>query len=317
MIDLSISIVNTSNWSYLQPCLDAIREATSGISYEVLVVDNVSTDGSIEKTRAQFPWVVLSVNDARHGFAFNNNINLRRSSGRYLMLLNDDTLVQPDALRNAVEYLDAHADVGAVGCRMINPDGTIQVTSARRLPTPLRALWREVGVTRLLSRLKLLRPEVISADDHDTVRDIDLPQEAGMIVRREVVDRVGILDERFFMFGEGADWCRRIKSAGWTIRFLPQCPIVHFGDVTNKRTNVRMFIQHYKSTYLYFQKESRASAGFYRLLMIAAVAMKYVASYARQLVARKVDQEEVRRCYRALLDLLVFRIGDPDYPFPT
>jgi GT2 family glycosyltransferase len=318
VIDLSISVVNTSNWRYLQPCLKTIEDGDAGISCEVLVVDNVSTDGSAEKTRDLFPGVILSVNQTRYGFAKNNNINLRKSQGRYLMLLNDDTLVQPGTLRKAVEYLDAHPEVGAVGCRMINPDGSIQVSSARPLPTLWSAVLRETGLTRLLSRSKIWRSEFISKDDHDTVREIGLPQEAGMIVRSEVVRDVGVLDERFFMFGEGADWCRRIKGAGWKIEYLPQCPIVHFGDVTNKRSSALMYIQHYKSAYLYFAKESAATAGLYRWLVAAVVAMKYVVTSVRLAVfGARDDQKYVRDCHGKLLDMLLFRMSDPHYPFPT
>src|SRR5690242_2560419 len=146
MTDLSISIINTSNWRYLEPCIRAVMQNTFNIAYEILVVDNASEDGSADLIRKNFPEVILTVNSERFGFAKNNNINLQKSSGRYLMLLNDDTLVQNKSLDIAIQYMDGNPDIGMIGCKMINPDGTFQPTSARRFQTLLSTLWSESGL---------------------------------------------------------------------------------------------------------------------------------------------------------------------------
>jgi GT2 family glycosyltransferase len=309
MIDLSISIINTSNWKYLEPCIQAIMDNTFNITYEILVVDNASEDGSVDLVRKNFPNVIQTINPQRFGFAKNNNINLRKSSGRYLMLLNDDTLVQNGSLDIAIKYMDDHPDIGMVGCKMINPDGTFQPTSARRFQTLLSTLFSESG---LRWRFKKLFPP-----DENTIREIDLPQESGMIMRRAVLDKVGLLDERFFMFGEGADFCRRVKRAGWKIVFLPDCRIVHFGDTTNKRASLKMFIQSYKSTYLYFGKESMVTARFYRLLILMIYTIKYLMMRVWYALTRREELLQILKYHHALIDFMLTGINDPQHPYPT
>jgi GT2 family glycosyltransferase len=308
MIDLSISIINTNNWKYLEPCIKAVISNTFNITYEILVVDNASDDGSVELIRVNFPKIVLTVNSERFGFAKNNNINLRKSSGRYLMLLNDDTLVQNGSLDVAIKYMDDNPDIGMIGCKMVNPDGTFQPTSARRFQTLLSTLFSESG---LRWRLRKLFPS-----DENTTREIDLPQESGMIMRRTVLDKVGLLDERFFMFGEGADFCRRVKRAGWKIVFLPDCRIIHFGDVTNKRSSLKMFIQSYKSTYLYFTKENIIIGWLYRLLILIIYTIKYVMMRVWYSLSKREEVLQILKYYRALIDFMLTGINDPQNPFP-
>jgi GT2 family glycosyltransferase len=309
MIDLSISIINTSNWKYLEPCIQAIVRNTFGITYEILVVDNASEDGSVDLIRETFPEVILTINPQRFGFAKNNNINLRKSSGRYLMLLNDDTLVQSSSLDIAIKYMDDHPDIGMIGCKMINPDGTFQPTSARRFQTLLSTLFSESG---LRWRFKKLFPP-----DESTIREIDLPQESGIIMRRAVLDKVGLLDEGFFMFGEGADFCRRVKRAGWKIVFLPDCRIIHFGDTTNKRASLKMFIQSYKSTYLYFRKESMVTARFYRLLILIVYTIKYLMMRVWYALTGREELLQILKYHHALVDFMLTGINDPQYPYPA
>jgi GT2 family glycosyltransferase len=273
-----------------------------------LVVDNASDDGSVDLIGKNFPEVILTINPERFGFAKNNNINLRKSSGRYLMLLNDDTLVQDRSLDIAIKYMDDNPDIGMIGCKMINPDGTFQPTSARRFHTLLSTLLSESG---LGWRLRRLFPP-----DENTIREIDLPQESGMIMRRAVLDKVGLLDERFFMFGEGADFCRRIKHAGWRIVFLPDCRIIHFGDVTNKRSSLKMFVQSYKSTYLYFGKENIITAQFYRLLILIIYAIKYLIVRVRYSFGRREELLQLLKYYRALIEFMWAGINDPQNPYP-
>lgn len=310
MTDLSISIVNTSNWGYLEPCIKAIIGNTQNISYEILVVDNASDDGSADLISKNFPEVILTINPRRYGFARNNNINLRKSSGRYLMLLNDDTLVQAECLERAVEYLDNHPDIGMIGCKMINPDGTFQASSVRHFRTLISVLLFE---SRLIQQFMKLFPP-----DENSIREIDLPEEAGMIICKNVIDQVGLLDEQFFMFGEGADWCRRIKRAGWKIIFLPDCRIIHFGGATNKKASLKMFIQGYKSTYLYFRKESALTSECYRLLILIVYMSKYFLASAHGFLSRRKKESiaGVLQHYHALINFMLSGIKDPQYPYP-
>ena len=255
-VDLSISIVNTSNWKYLDPCIDSIFNNVKTVEYEVLVVDNYSDDESAEKIKQKYTKVKLTENKKRYGFAKNNNINIKKAIGKYIMLLNDDTLVLPNSIEKAVSFLDNHPDIGVVGLKMISPNGEYQKSSARNFRSLISTVIGEIELFRRKIDTRFVN---FAFDGRETV-EIDIPLEAGMIVRKKVVDNVGCLDEQFFMFGEGADWCRRIKRAGWKIVLLLDCPIIHFGGTTNQRANLKMYLQSYKSTYLYFRKENPFTA---------------------------------------------------------
>lgn len=317
MVDLSISLVNTSNWQYLGPCIQSIISNTQKITYEILVVDNASTDGSVENIMRLFPQVILSVNEKRFGFAKNNNINIRKSRGRNVILLNDDTLVQPGALDYAVQYLDEYPDIAGVGCQMLSPDGSIQIASGRRLPTLLTVLWKELGVSYRFNKNPFFAWHTIGEWDHNSQRLIDLPSEAGWIMRRSVIDEVGLLDEAFFMYGEGADWARRIKLAGNKIIFLPECKITHFGNVTNQRTgNIKSYIQYYKSTYLYFSRKSHLQGLTYRLLMSAIFLIKialFGILYFFSFGSYK-PYPDVFKYYSSAINLMLFHLKEEHYP---
>jgi GT2 family glycosyltransferase len=320
MIDLSISIVNTNNWGYLESCLRSIIENTHNISYEILVVDNASNDNSVESIKEIFPQVILSVNKARHGFAKNNNINLEKSTGRYLMLLNDDTLVLPGSLENAISYLEANKDVGMIGCKMLSPDGSVQFASGRRLPILITILWKELGLSYRFNKNPIFAWHTIGNWDHNSLHEIELPSEAGLIVRKTIIDEVGLLDEHFFMYGEGADWARRIKKYGCKVMFFPDCSIIHFGNVTNQRSgNIKTYEQYYKSTYLYFRKESLVAGVTYQSLITLIFSIKYLIYYFLYIVSlgNYKPYPDIFTFYRATIRLMLFKLQDANYPFST
>jgi len=312
-LDLSISLVNTSNWELLKPCIESIYENVKGISFEILVVDNASTDGSVEKIKRYFPGVILSENVTKFGFAKNNNINIKKASGRYLMLLNDDTLMLPGTLEKVIHFMDNHTDIGVTGCEMVYPNGEYQVASARKFRTLLSEFLIETGMCRSWNYIHL-------NNNAAEFVDIDLCSEAGMIVRREAVEKVGYLDEQFFMYGEGADWCRRIKQSGWKIVFLPDTQIIHYGNQTNKRVKIKMYLQFYKSTYLFFRKESIIKANIYRLFILLAFLVKKLIANLNLLISTSDTKKiliEKMTYYDALLRLFHKRIHEEDYPLPN
>jgi GT2 family glycosyltransferase len=319
MIDLSISIVNTNNWHYLDPCLRSIIDNTHMIKYEILVVDNASTDGSTEKIQEYYPEVILSINQKRFGFAKNNNINLKKSRGRYLMLLNDDTLVQPDSLAKAVKYMDENLEIGMIGCKMVSPDGTVQQASARRLPTLTSMLWKELGLSYRFYKSRVFSPYLIDDQDYSSIKKIEFPSEAGLIIRKSIVNEIGLLDEQFFMYGEGADWARRMKKSGYKAVFFPECPITHFGNVTNQRSgNLKLYEQYYKSTYLYFRKESFLCGLIYQLLVTSIFSLKILIFFMIYILSmrRYKPYPDVFAFYWASIRLMIFKLPDINYPFP-
>lgn len=315
-IDLSISIVNTNNWKYLQPCLDSIIKNIHCLNYEILVVDNASEDGSAEKIKELFPNVILTINEKKYGFAKNNNINLKNSNGRYVMLLNDDTLVQPYSLKRAIHFLDNNKKVGVVGCEMINPNGTLQETCARRFLNIPNTFLFELGLSIKYIYHPLFDKTFIKPNKEFT--EIDIPQESGMIIRKEVINEVGYLDEQFFMFGEGPDWCKRIKSKNWEIVLLSKTPIIHFGGTTNKKTNLKMYLQSYKSTYLLFKKTNYLISLFYRIMIIYIYVFKYIFIYFEKIFSKNAENDKFSKLiyYKELIKFMLFKVDDPNIPFP-
>lgn len=230
MLDLTVSIVNHKHRDLLGPLLDSICALTQRASYETYVVDNAPGDGSAEMVRACFPWVHLICNEQPQGFAANNNQVLRRGEGRYLILLNDDMLLINNALDRMVQFMDDHRWVGAVGCKLLNRDGTLQRSCWRGFPSPKTLLVDLFYLSKWLPRQSWVRDFEATLQDSVGSVDVDYLLGACLMVRREAIDQVGLLDEGFFMFLEETDWCYRIKKNGWRICWMPDGEIIHFGQ---------------------------------------------------------------------------------------
>jgi hypothetical protein len=245
MPDLSIIIVNTNNRKILEECLGSIYKNTQKISFEIIVTDNASTDGSQQMIKTQFPKVKLIENRENAGFIRASNQGLRIYQGRYGMLLNDDTVVKADALDRMVEWMDKNPKAGACGPRLLNTDGTPQ---------------RQGG---LFSRIHKL----------DKPTAVDFVIGAALLVRREVIEKVGLMDENLFFYNDDLDWCIRIRKAGYKIYLLPQIEIVHYGGYSSKRVfKRRLFVEGFRGG-LYFSKKHYGppAYSFYRFILALGI----------------------------------------------
>jgi len=221
--DLSISIATWNNRDLVADCLRSIEANRADLALEMFVVDNASTDGTAALVRERFPGARLIENAWPLGFSANHNQVLRQAAGRFVLLLNDDTIVPGDALRQAVRFLEAHADVGAVGCTLLRPDGTPE-RIAQRFPHPLDPFFPG------------LRAKTTEDDEAAEAVEVERWSGAALIVRRAVLERIGLLDERFDpAYGEDTDLCYRIRQAGWRICRLPRARIVHLRGRTARR----------------------------------------------------------------------------------
>lgn len=229
-MDLSILIISYNTRELLQACLESVYAQLGELDAEVIVVDNASHDDSVAMVRERFPQVRLIENAENRGFAAANNQGFAVVSGRYVLLLNSDTRVLDDVLPASVRYMDAHNDVGAMGCRVLNPDGSLQLTCSQT-PGLVNMLLLTTGLCRLDWPRWLGRYEM----KHwlrDDERDVDVIYGCYMLVRREVLETVGPLDEDFFFFGEETDWCKRMWDAGWKLRLAPVGEIIHHGSAS-------------------------------------------------------------------------------------
>jgi GT2 family glycosyltransferase len=251
-MDLSIIIVNWNTCDLLAQCLESVLDEMHrlpGLEIETLVVDNASTDHSISMLQEQFPWVRLIENQENVGFAAANNQAIQQSTGRYVLLLNPDTEVEPGALAALISFLDTHPQAGATGAQLLNPDGTLQ-TSCYPFPTLTGELWR-------LLHLDALCPFGVyhMADwDMGLPREVEVIQGAALMLRREALDQVGFLDDQYFMYTEEVDLCYRLKKGGWSLYWVPQAKVVHYGGQSTNQVAAKMFLCLYESKLIFMRK---------------------------------------------------------------
>ena len=212
---LSIVIVNYNVKYLLEQCLRSVREAAQGIEVETWVVDNASTDGSVDYLRPLFPEVHFIENADNPGFAKANNQAIRLSRGRYVLLLNPDTIVTSEALRGACHFMDSHTNAGAIGVKMINGHGAFLPESKRSFPTPWVAFCKLSGLSRLFPRSPRLAAYSLRYLSDDAVHEVQVLSGAFMFLRHEALRRIGLLDEAFFMYGEDIDLSYRMIPAGY------------------------------------------------------------------------------------------------------
>lgn len=265
---LSIVIICWNDWKVIEDCLRSVFAATHKIEYEVIVSDNGSTDGSVAKIRSQFPAVRVVENGANLGFAKGNNAGIREARGEYVLILNPDTIIHDGSLDRWIEFAESHPEAGAFGCRVHNPDGTYQ-RSARPFPTISRHLVSALGL-RFLGRLQY----PVLSDEYegwggDTEREIDWQSGCCVMLRGDLLTKLGGFDGQFFYQFEEVDLCRRVWEAGYRIRFTPGVSITHLGGQSVGRFPVRFALEICRNGYRYFYKHyGKKGAQRYRLVML-------------------------------------------------
>lgn len=252
-VDLSIVIVNYNSEEFLSQLLQSLYETPCEVTFEVWVVDNNSTDGSLEMVARRFPQVQLIANQVNRGFAAANNQALQESRGRYVLLLNPDAVLKPRALDIMVYFLDNHPEVGAVGPKLLKQDGTVQLSS-KFFPTPKVAILKTLGIDRVFPEQPTLKKHFLSPEAHEEVQEVESLQASCLMVRREMVDEVGPLDERFYMYCEDIDWCRRMREKGWKLYFLPEAQALHYRGGSTNKDSYRMIIVYHQSLCRFYKK---------------------------------------------------------------
>lgn len=261
---LSIIIVSWNVKELLRSCLESIYAHPPKDNIEVWVVDNNSTDGSPAMVRTKFPQVNLIVNPTNRGFAGGNNQALEKSTGDYALLLNPDTRMLPETLEHFTNFLDFHSKAGAVGAKLLNPDGSHQPDSYP-FPTLSRELWRLLH----LDMIQALGVYDQSQWDQHQPRQVDVLQGTALAVRREALNQVGLLDTGYFMYTEEVDLCYRLHQAGWNLYWLPQAQVVHYGGQSTQQIPEEMFLHLYQSKLRFFRKHhGDRAAVIYKLILV-------------------------------------------------
>ncbi len=268
-VQVSVIIVNYNVRDFLHHALVSLQKAMKGTKGEIIVVDNASDDGSVEMVRRRFPSVTLIPHKTNLGFAKANNVALKRARGKYLLLINPDTLVQEDTLRVMITFFEENPDVGLAGCKILNPDGTFQLACRRSFPTPWVAFTKMSGLSALFPNSRPFGQYNLTYLSPDETYEIDAVSGSFMMVRREVYDHVGGLDEDFFMYGEDLDWCYRIQQAGWKNYYVHSTKIIHYKGESTKRSNLDEIRTFYRAMRLFVKKHLSHSYMFAILLGLA------------------------------------------------
>jgi len=272
-MDLSVIIVSFNVRDYLYNCLNSVKSAADKIDCEIFVVDNNSEDGSSEMVRNEFPDVRLILNKDNRGFSVANNQAIKQSAGRFLLLLNPDTLVEKDTFAACIDFMSKHTDGGALGVRMINGEGRFLPESKRAFPTPLTAFFKIFGFSYLFPKSPLLNkyylPQIMNRQTSFT----EVISGAFMFIRREALNKSGLLDEDFFMYGEDIDLSYRLIQTGYKNYYFSEIQIVHLKGKSTSRNSYNDILQFYKAMRIYSRK--RAIEGKYKSIILFILSAVY------------------------------------------
>jgi len=306
-MDISVIIVSWNARHFLEECLGTLSAVRFSRTVEIIVVDNASTDGSPEMVEGQFSHVRLIRNGQNLGFAKANNIGIRESTGRYVALINSDIKVLGNCLDPLANYLDKHPDVGNVGPRILNRDMTLQ-SSCRKFPNLWNNFCEASGLFRLFPGSSFFSTEHMLYSPHDKVVDVDVLVGCFWMVRRETLDRIGLLDEDFFIYAEDVDWCRRCGRAGWRITFFPGVEAIHYRAASSANDPVRFAVEQQRAVLYYWAKHHRPLGRFgIRVILFSRHAVRYLLGAAARVVKPSMTKEDSPRlsisgaCMEALM----------------
>ncbi|HVG00393.1 MAG TPA: glycosyltransferase, partial [Chloroflexia bacterium] len=301
---MSIVILSWNVADLLAGCLRSLSGASGEwwARSEVIVVDNASSDGSAEMVRRDFPGVRLVALPANLGFSRGNNLGIRAARGRYILLLNPDTVAHPRSIATLVEYMEAHPEVGITGPRLLNPDGTLQ-PSRRRFPTPLTALVESTPLQRWFENSRLLRDFYMLDRPDGKPQEVGWLSGAALMCRHETLEQAGAFDPGYFMFSEEVDLCRRVSDAGWSVVYVPHAEVTHYGGQSTGQDVPARHINFNTSKARYFRlHEGKVAGSFVRLYLLGMYAAQTVSEGAKWLLGHKRPLRAERlRMYRQVL----------------
>jgi hypothetical protein len=292
--DMSIVLVGWNNQAYLEPCLDSLYNGNLKCSFDVVVVDNGSTDGSQAMLQEKYPEVMIIQNEKNEGLGKASNQGIEATEGKYILLLNNDTIVNGPSFDLLVNYLDTHPMVGAVGGKLLNEDGTVQSCYNN-----FSTLGEEFLVATRIG--EILRPGYPAIIDSDEVKSVDWLGSACLLLRRSALDEIGLLDVSYFIYGDEADLQYRLKQAGWEIHFLPQATTIHFGGRSMTRWPRRKMV--YRGKMLFYKKNyGKVKLTLLRLMLAVLSAFKIVIWSFLYLIPNK--REQAKGELRSNLDVI-------------
>jgi len=300
-MDLSVVIVNYNVKYFLEQCLHSVQQAKEGLKAEVFVVDNNSVDGSVGEISQKFPQIHIIENKENLGFSKANNQAIRESKGRYVLILNPDTVVEEDTFKKCVAFMESHPDAGALGVKMINGKGEFLPESKRALPTPMVSFYKMFGLSSLFPRSRRFGKYHLGHLDREKTHKVEVLAGAFMFLRKETLDKTGLLDESFFMYGEDIDLSYRITEAGYNNYYFPETTIIHYKGESTKKGSLNYVKMFYQAMIIFAKKHfTSRRARTFSILINLAIYFRAALSLARRFI---------KKIYRPALDGMIIYMG--------
>lgn len=311
-MDFSVIIVSWNAKNYLSECLQSLNKYSSKYDAEIIVVDNASTDGSPSMVQEQFPRVKLIINENNYGFAKGNNLGINQSSGKYIFLINPDVIVKDECIEKMMAYMDVHPDIGILGPKILDPCGNTQ-RSCMEFPSLWNTFYSAFGLHIILGKFRFFGGQMMTYWPHNSIRQVDVINGCFWMIRKEALNKAGLLDERFFMYSEDKDWCKRFYETGWKVIFFPDAEAIHYGGASSSNSPIRFYIEMQKANLQYWKKHySRCACNAYLFLIFLHHMFRvlgYISVYLISKRNRNQSAFKIRRSYTTIQWLIGKTIG--------
>jgi hypothetical protein len=262
MTDVSVIIVSYNTKELTLQCLSSVFEQNH-VAYEVIVVDNASIDNSAAAIKKSYPQVSVIENNENMGFAYANNQGIKQANGRYVLLLNSDTvLLSDETFSKMVNFMNDRLDAGIGGCKITKPNGRLDWPCKRSFQTPAIFFYRSLGLDRLFPKHKSFGKYHLTYLDENETHEVDAIAGAFLMIRRETLNNIGLLDDNLFMYSEDMDWCLRAKQKNWKVFYYPKVEIIHYKSSSNKKRSPKMMFWWYYSTWYVYKKHNAKKYNF-------------------------------------------------------
>lgn len=320
-MDLSVIIVSYNVKYFLEQCLHAAIRSAGKADTQIIVIDNHSVDGSCEMVREKFPGITLIVNNENTGFSRATNQGIQIATGRCILLLNPDTVVEEDTFRKCLDFMDSHPEAGSLGVKMIDGNGKYLPESKRSLPTPEVAFYKIFGLSALFPRSKRFGRYHLGYLDRDAVHQVDVLSGAFMFIRREALEKAGLLDEDFFMYGEDIDLSLRIKKMGYVNYYFPETTIIHYKGESTRKSSINYVIMFYQAMSIFARKHFSSSAlryfnAFIHIAIYFRAGISIIQRFATALINPLVSAVLIYTGYHLFLPVWATYLFGPDGSYP-
>jgi GT2 family glycosyltransferase len=275
-MDISIIIVSYNTCKLTINTLNSISGSQFLYQYEIILIDNASNDSSVSEIKKRYPQITIIENNQNFGYSRANNQGILLAKGRYILLLNSDTIINEETLQAMLAFMDSNPTIGASGCKIVLPDGSLDKACRRGFPTPSASFYYAFGISKLFPNIPRFNQYQLSYLDPDKDYPVDCLVGAFMMVRREVIDQVGMLDEDFFMYGEDIDWCYRIKEAGWGIHYYPYTKIIHYKGASSRKKPYKIIYEFHRAMWLFHRKHyQKKYSSLVNIMVYMGIAVKF------------------------------------------